>query len=127
MRIRHQCTRHRDRQCTRIDHLLHRRGFESLAPLAPGREFCPRRESRAIDRASQRRPQFVGQESRRIGHDVENLRLKLHGFVTVSDQVPDKLVREKNRLAHGHAKADEVFGLHSLVSIWQPPMSGLGD
>ena len=77
VRIRHERARHRDRQRTPICHLLHRVGFEPFAPLTPRREFRARRESRAIDRTSQRRAQFVGKERRRIGDDVEKVALKL--------------------------------------------------
>jgi hypothetical protein len=76
VRIRHERARHRNRQRTRIGHLLHRLGFEALAPLTPRREFRARRECRAIDRAGQRRPQLIGEERRRVGDDVENLGLK---------------------------------------------------
>ena len=99
VRIRHERARHRDRQRTRIRHLLHRLGFEALAPLTPRREFRARRERRAIDRASQRRAQFVGEERRRIGDDVEDLGLELRAVVTLRDEVLDELVRELDRLA----------------------------
>ena len=76
VRIWHERARDRDRQRTRIGHLLHRLGFEPFAPLTPWRQFRTRRERRAVDRAGQRRTQFVGEERRRIGDDVENLSLK---------------------------------------------------
>src|SRR5271166_5245343 len=80
----------------------------------PRRELRTRRERRAIDRASQWRPQFVGQERRRIGHDVDNLGLNLRAVTTERDEVPDELVRELDRPAERHAKADEVFGVHGF-------------
>src|SRR5208283_5582632 len=83
----------------------------------PRRELRTRRERRAIDRASQWRPQFVGQERRRIGHDVDNLGLNLRAVTTERDEVPDELVRELDRPAERHAKADEVFGVHGFRTV----------
>ena len=79
-------------------------------PLTPRREFRARRESRAIDRTSHRRAQFIGEECRLIDDDVENLALKQRA-VALGDEALDELVREADRLANRHAEADEVFGV----------------
>jgi len=77
----------------------------------------PRREGRAIDRTGQRCAQFVGEERRRIGDDVENLGLQLRTIVPLGDEALDELMRELDRLAGRHAEADEVFGLHVLIMV----------
>ena len=105
---------------TRIGHLLHRLGFEPLAPLTPRREFRARRKCGTgvppvfVQRAGQRRAQFIGEERRRIGDDVENLALKQRAVIAMRDGVLDELVRELDRLAHRHAEADDVFGVHGF-------------
>ena len=85
--------------------------------MTPRREFRARRERRAIDRTRQRRAQFIGEERRRIGDDVENLGLKQRAVLALRDEVLDELVRELDRLAHRHAEADEVFGVHGFGGV----------
>ena len=43
--------------------------------------------------------------------------LKLRAVSPLRDEVLDELVRELDRLAHRHAEADEVFGVHVLVRL----------
>ena len=119
--IRHQRARHGDRQRARIAHLLHRVCFEALAPLAPRREFRPRRKGRPIERPSQRRPQFICEERRRISDDVENLRLQLRSVITLRDEVPNELVRQPGRLTTGHAKTNKVIWSSCLLRLTQQP------
>jgi AAA-like domain/TIR domain len=87
------------------------------SPLTPRREFRARRESRAVDRTSERRAQFIGEERRRIGDDVENIRLKQRAILTLCDEVLDELVRERDRLADRHAEANEVYGVHGCGDV----------
>jgi hypothetical protein len=66
--------------------------------------------------ASQRRPQLVA-ERRRIGDDVKNLGLQQRTILALHDEVLKKLVRKLDRLAHRHAEADEVFGVHGFGDV----------
>lgn len=70
VRIWHERARHRNRQRTCIRHLLDRVGLESFTSLTPRHELRARRERWTIDRASQRRPQFVGEERRWVGQEL---------------------------------------------------------
>ena len=100
------------RQRTRIGHLLHRLGFEPLAPLTPRRKFRARRESRAIDRTGHRCAQFVGEERRRISDDVKNVRLDLFAIEPTRKQTAHVFVGQLQSVARRHAEAEEVLVVH---------------
>jgi len=102
---------------------LHRLGFAAPAQLTPWREFRARRESRTIDRASQRRTQFIGEERRRTGDTVENLGLKLRVDIALHDEVLDKLVRGE-RSVREHLECEVVFVLSGVCRIAELVLDG---
>ena len=116
VRIRHERARHRDRQRTRIRHLLHRLRLEALAPLTPRRERLALRERRLVERASKRLAQRIAEKRDRIRDNCRHLVFEARGIAAPANEIDDELERELDRRAVRHAEADEVFGVHDCTT-----------
>lgn len=90
--IRHERARHGDRQRAGVGHLFRGLGFESLAPLPPRGEFRARQEGGAAQGSRQRGAEVVGEERRRVGDDLPDLRFQCRADAALADEVPHPLV-----------------------------------
>ena len=107
VRIRHQGSRHENRQQTGFLHLHYGVVFKALAPLAIFDRLGPRRRRRAEQRLGEFPAQRITRKGRRIGHDGRDFLVQARFVAATEDKFGDKVRRAAGGLTERNAEPEK--------------------